>query len=182
MRSQPKREIERIVSHKGTMDFQKIEREKRLQRREERRERAIALQRGMNTRVVDQERNPPESGHDRQEEGVEEEASPMEEYLWLEQREALQIEVPQEVRPLSPTNPSTRIQTIVEEDLKLRAGDFGIWSRLDNEKNDDNHLLIRRPEEGNWVTLQELPSNQSIQLLYLTHEGATPYQIQLWRV
>ena len=40
------------------------EREKRMKRREERRERAIALQRGMSTRVTDQERNPPESGHD----------------------------------------------------------------------------------------------------------------------
>ena len=121
MKSQHKREIERIVSHKGTMDFQKIEREKRLQRREERRERAIALQRGMSTRVTDQERNPPESGHDRHEEGVEEEASPMEEDLWIEQREALQIEVPQEVRPLSPMNPSTRIQAIVKEDLRTKS-------------------------------------------------------------
>ena len=68
------------MSHKGTMDFQKIEREKRLQRREERRERSLALQRGMSTRVTDQERDPPESGHHRQEEGMEEEASPMEEY------------------------------------------------------------------------------------------------------
>ena len=74
---------------------------------------------------------------------MEEEASPMEEYLWIEQREALQLEVPQEVRPLSPTNPSTRIQNIVEEDLRLRVGDFGIWSRLDDERNNDNHLLIR---------------------------------------
>ena len=85
MRSQTKREIERTISHKGTTDFQKIEREKRLQRREERRERAIELQRGMTTRVTDQERNPLESGHDRHEEGMEEEASPMEEYLWIEQ-------------------------------------------------------------------------------------------------
>ena len=80
----------------------------------------------MSTRVIDQERIPPESGHDRQEEGMEEEASPMEEYLWIEQREALQLEVPQEVRHLSPTNLSTKIQTIVEEDLRLGAGDFGI--------------------------------------------------------
>ena len=65
MRSQPKKEIKRTVSHKGTMDFQKIGREKRLQTREERRERALALQRGMSTRVTDQEREPPESGHDR---------------------------------------------------------------------------------------------------------------------
>ena len=85
MRSRPEEEIERTVSHKGTTDLQKIEREKRLQRREEIRERAIALQRGMSTRVTDQEINPPESGHDRQEEGVEEEASPMEEDLWTEQ-------------------------------------------------------------------------------------------------
>ena len=96
----------------------------------------------MSTRVTDQERNLPESGHDRQEEGVDEEASPMEEDLWIEQREALKIEVPQEIRPLSPTNLSTRIQAIVEEDLKVRAGDFGIWSRLDDEVNDDNHLVI----------------------------------------
>ena len=85
MRSHPKKEIERIVSQKGTVDFPKIEREKRLQRREERRERAIALQRGMSTRVTDQEKIPPESGHDRQEEGVEEEVSPMEEDLWIKQ-------------------------------------------------------------------------------------------------
>ena len=64
MKIWPKKKIEWIVSHKGTVDLQKIEREKRLQRREEIRERDIALQRGMNTRVVDQERNPPELGHD----------------------------------------------------------------------------------------------------------------------
>ena len=52
----------------------------------------------------------------------------MEEDLWIEQQESLQIEVPQEVRPLSPTNPSTRMQAIVEEDLRLRASEFGIWS------------------------------------------------------
>ena len=85
MRSQPKKEIERTVSHKGTTDLQKIEREKRMQSREERRERAIALQRGMSTRVTNEERNIPESGHDQQEEGMEEEASPMEEDLWIEQ-------------------------------------------------------------------------------------------------
>ena len=85
MRSQPKKAIEKTVSYKGMMDFQKIERERRLQSREERRERALALQRGMSTRVTDQERDTPESGHDRQEEGVEEEASPMEEELWIEQ-------------------------------------------------------------------------------------------------
>ena len=84
MRSQPKKEIEKTVSHKGMTDFQKIERERRLQSREERRERALALQRGMSTRVTDQERDPPKSGHDRQEEGMEEEAFPMEEELWIE--------------------------------------------------------------------------------------------------
>ena len=39
----------------------------------------------MNTRGIDQEINPPESGHDQQEEGLDEEASPMEEDLWIEQ-------------------------------------------------------------------------------------------------
>ena len=50
----------------------------------------------------------------------------MEEELWIEQREALQLEAPQEVKPLFLMNTSTQIQSIVEEDLKLGAGDFGI--------------------------------------------------------
>ena len=133
----------------------------------------------MSTRAKNQERNPPDSVHDRQEEGMEEEASPMEEYLWIEQWESLQIEVPQEVRPLSPMNSGTRMQAIVEEYLRLRAGEFGIWSRLDDEVNDDNDLVIHWAEERNWVTLQAYPSNRSIHLLYPTHEGAPPYQIQL---
>ena len=45
----------------------------------------------MTTRVTYQERNPPKSGHDQQEEGINEEASPMEGDLWIEQRETLQI-------------------------------------------------------------------------------------------
>ena len=65
-------------------DIQKIDREERQQRREARRERALALHRGRSPRVTDQEGNPPESGHDRHEEGVEEEASPMEEESWIE--------------------------------------------------------------------------------------------------
>ena len=102
----------------------------------------------MSTRVTNQERSPPELGHDRQEEGVDEEASPMEEDLWIEQQESLQIESPQEVRPLSPTNLSTKMQAIVEEDLRLRAGEYCIWSRLDDKVNGDNNLVICRPEEG----------------------------------
>ena len=78
---------------------------------------------------------------------MEEEVSPKEEDLWIEQQEALQLEVPQEVIPLSPMDPSTKIQTIVEEDLRLGASDFGIWSQLDDERNDDNHLIIHQLEE-----------------------------------
>ena len=81
----------------------------------------------------------------------------MEEELWIEQREALQLEVPQGIKP--PTNPRTQIQAIVEEDLRLGAGDFGIWIRLDNETYTGRHLIIHRPEEGNWVTLQAVTSN-----------------------
>ena len=44
------------------------------------------------------------------------------------------------------------MQSIVEEDLMLQDGEFGVWSRLDDEGNDVNHLVIRRLEEGNWVT------------------------------
>ena len=56
--------------------------------------------------------------------------------------------------------------------MQLKDGEFGKWSRLDDEVNDDNHLVIRRPKAGNWVTLQSYPSYRSIHLLYLTHEGA----------
>ena len=66
------------------------------------------------------------------------------------------------------------MQAIVKEDLRLRFGEFGIWSRLDDEVNNDSHLLIHRPKEGNWVTLQAYPSNRSIHLLYPTHKGAPP--------
>ena len=87
-------------------------------------------------------------------------------------REALQIKIPWEVRHLSPTNMSTKIQSIIKEDLKLRVGEFVIWRRLDDEINNDNHLLIHQTIEGNWVTLQVYPSNRSIHLLYPINEGA----------
>ena len=43
----------------------------------------------------------------------------MEEELWIEQLEALQLRAPHEGTTLSLLNPRTRIQTIVEEDLQL---------------------------------------------------------------
>ena len=58
---------------------------------------------------------------------MEQEASPMEEKLWIEQLEALQLRDPNEGTTLSPLNPRTQIQTIVKEDLRLRVGDFSIW-------------------------------------------------------
>ena len=70
-------------------NIQKIEREERQQRREARRERALELHRGRSPRVIDQEENLPNSGHDRHKKGMEEEASPTEEELWIEQPEAL---------------------------------------------------------------------------------------------
>ena len=71
------------------------------------------------------------------------------------------------------------MQAIVEEDLRLRADEFSIWSRLDDEGNEVDHLVIRRPEKGNRVTLQAYSSNRSINLLYPGNEGAPPCQTQL---
>ena len=107
--------------------------------------------------------------------------SPTEEELWIEQPKALQLRAPQEGTTLSLMNPCTQIQTIVKEDLQLGAANFGIWIRLDDETYTRRPLIIHRPEEGNWVTFHAVPSNRSIHLLLLTHEGAPPYQIQLWR-
>ena len=72
MKIQPKKEIKQTLTHKGTSDLHKLEREKRQKRREERRDQSEAFQRGMAIEVIEQERNIPESGHDRQEEGVDE--------------------------------------------------------------------------------------------------------------
>ena len=83
---------------------------------------------------------------------MEQEASPTEEEVWIEQPEALQLRAPSEGTTLSPLNPRTRIQTIVEDDLRLRASDFSIWSRLGDELYPGRHLIIRRLVEGNWVT------------------------------
>ena len=85
-------------------DIQKIERKERHQRREARRERALELHRGRNPRENDQEENLPKLGHDRHEEDVEQEASPKEEVLWIEQPEALQLRAPNEGKTLSPLN------------------------------------------------------------------------------
>ena len=84
MKSQPKKEIEQTMTHKAMTDLQKVEREKRLKIREESKEQSISLKRRMTTKVTEQEINPLQSGHDRQEKGVDEEASPMEEDLWIE--------------------------------------------------------------------------------------------------
>ena len=182
MNNQAEKEIIQTVTHKSTPNLQKIERDKRHKRREEWREKVITMHRRMDTRVTQHEGNPPELVHDWQEEGVyEEEVSPMEEYLWIEQREALHIEIPQEVRPPSPVNSnlSSQVQTILKEDLRLWAGEFDVWIRLDNEGNNVDHLVIRRPEEGKWVTFQTYPSNRSINLLYPENEGVPPCQTHI---
>ena len=132
------------------------------------------MRREQNPRETDHEENPLESGHDRQEEGVEKEVSPMEEEVWIEKPEALQLRTPDEGITLSPTNPHTRIQTIIEDGLRLRASDYSIWSQLGDDTYTGRHLVIRRPFEGNWVTIQAAPSLRSIHLLLPTHEGAPP--------
>ena len=78
--------------------------------------------------VTEHEENPPESVHDQWEEGIDKEVSSMEEDMWIYQREALQISIPQSVSPQSPTNSnqSGRVQDIVKEDLRLRFGEFGV--------------------------------------------------------
>ena len=73
------------------------------------------------------------------------------------------------------------MQDIVKEDLRHRACQFGIWSQIEDEVNDDFHLVIHRTEEGNWVTLQAYLYNRSIHLIYPRHEGAPPHQTQLYK-
>ena len=109
-------------------DIKKIERDEKQQRREARREREAELQQRQNPRETDREEIPLESGHDQHGEGVEEESAPKEEEVWIEQPEALQITVPDQGVTLSLVNPRTTIQTIIEDDLRLRAGDITIWS------------------------------------------------------
>ena len=56
-----------------------------------------------------------------------------EEEVWIEHPEALQLIASDEGTALFPLNPRTRIQTIIEEDLRLRAGDYSIWIRLGDD-------------------------------------------------
>ena len=160
---------EGIVLYESMSDIKRIERDERQQRREARQERAAELQR--NPRETDHDDVPPESGHDRRREGEEEEGSPKDDEMWIEQPEALQLIVPDEGVTLSTVSPRTRIQTIIEDDLRLRAGDITLWSRLGDEPYPGRHLVIRRPIEGNWVTFQTAPSFWSIHLLLSTVEG-----------
>ena len=81
----------------------KIEQEKRRERREDIIEQELVLQQGrMMNRVTEHEAIPPESGHGRQEEGVDEGLSPMEEHLWIEHGRALQVDIPQTITPHFP--------------------------------------------------------------------------------
>ena len=118
--------------YESMSDIKRIERDERQQRREARHERVDELRREQKPRETDRDEHPPESGHDRPKKGVEEETGPKDEEVWIEQQEALQIMTLDEVT-LSPVNPHTVIQTIIEDDLRLRAGDITIWSRLGDE-------------------------------------------------
>ena len=69
---------------------------------------------------------------------------------------------------------SSRVQDIVQEDLGLRDGELGVWSRRDGEGNDVNHLVIHRSQEGNWVTFQPYTSNRSIHLFYSNNDITPP--------
>ena len=65
-------------------DIQKQERDERQKRREARHEWAVGLHNEQNPREDDREENPSKSGHDRQEEGIEQEVSPEDEEVWIE--------------------------------------------------------------------------------------------------
>ena len=65
MKNRPKKEIEWIVTHKGALNLQKIERDKWKKRREDIREKAIALQIRMVARVTEHDENLSQSSHDR---------------------------------------------------------------------------------------------------------------------
>ena len=69
--------------YESMSDIKRIERDERQKKREARRERATELQ--QNPRETDHDEVPPESGHDRPEEGVEEETGPKDEEVWIEQ-------------------------------------------------------------------------------------------------
>ena len=76
MKSRVKKEKNITFTHKSTPNIQKIEQEKRRKRREYIREKVGVLQQGrILNRVTEQEGNLLELGHDRQEEGNDEEVT-----------------------------------------------------------------------------------------------------------
>ena len=116
MKSQTKKEKNRTVTHKRTPDIQKIEWEKRRKRWEEIKEKVVLLQQEiMMNGVTKPDGNPQNSGHERQEEGVDEYVSPMEEDLWVERGRALQVTILHNIMPHSLSNiiQSSQLQDIV---------------------------------------------------------------------
>ena len=97
----------------------------------------------------------------------------MDEYLWIEQGRALQVDLPQNITPHSSLSiiQSARVEDIVEEYLGILANQVGLWNQLYDEGNDVENLVIHRTQEGNWDTFQPYYSNHSFRLFYPEHEG-----------
>ena len=105
MKNKTKKEKNRTITHKSTPYIQKIEWEKRRKRKEEIREQAVVLQQErMMNRVTESEVNPPDSVHDRQEQGIDEDVLPMDVDLWIEMCKSLQLDIPQNITLHSPSN------------------------------------------------------------------------------
>ena len=95
------------MTHKSTLDIQKIEQEKRRKQREDIREQAGAVQEEIKLAIVKKTKgNPPKSNQVRQEEGVDGDLSPMDEDSWIEHGRALQVDIPQNITPHSLSNPN----------------------------------------------------------------------------
>ena len=73
--------------------------------------------------------------------------SPMEEDLWIEWGRSLQVDIPQNIIPYSPSKltQSAQVQDIVQEDLGLGVGQVGMRIQHDDEGNNVDHIVIHQP-------------------------------------
>ena len=105
MENQNKKDKSRTMTHKIILYIQRIKWEKRRKKREEIREKVVVLQKERNmSTMIEVEDNPPELSDDRQERGVDEDLSPMEEDLCVEKSRDLQVTIAEPILLHSPSH------------------------------------------------------------------------------
>jgi len=175
----------KMVGHKIMSDIQKLEREKRLKRREEMKVKSSPLQKKRNMPAKKGERpidpQPASEGRPCQREvevPIITEAPQMGEAV----SEALPLALVQSngignVQSVSSFLQSPVVQFILENEMHIRPGQVSIWSQINDWGIVERRIQIERPLQGNFVTIIPKFSNHFIIVTYPGIEEAPPCQV-----